>query len=759
MSNIKINLNQFKHVKSTPASTTLQHPDGHQITLAHSALSKQNQQALTALSKIPKDVATADQHRESQSDQLCSGGEVKMAGGGIFDDLPNPFATNPANSAPAATGHAMSADDRERYFGREPKPPLPKAQTSDSDSGAAQLGASYNEYVNGKANGGKIQKYAEGTPDQPIVSGSADAPYEQAPQAEAPSSEPSPQVKPASEPTNTDPNFEKKMLYNQQLSGIGGSVSQDDMFGPNGELPKNPVNPSVWNNVEASSQANQDAASEVGKRAELDKQTNAVKQQQMLHEKAVAQNAVNSKLGAPLVPDPGAPVTPNDESPAQDPGNATQQSLPDNSQPQQSNQPQQQDPMMQMPNAPAMLANAYSNEMQAANKTLQAQQQQIQANAPILSQAQQSQNEVMQQYQNTVKQMTAHQADLEQAVKDGEVDPEKFWHGDKNGNGSHSKLLAGLGMIIAGFNPTSNPNAAIGFIKSQIENNLNAQAKNLDAKQNLLRYNLMHMNNMRDAADMTRLQLADLTKMKLQEAANKTATPMAEANRLKAIGDINREFAPLRMDLDLRQTAASIAGMPVADAGSDVMRHASLAQMYEQMGKLDQANAIRQRIVPGIGVSRTGPVSDTNKAQMLEYNKLQNMFQQSLQFSNLSPAQKLDPRTIAAANTLHGQLIGEIKQAQHDGVYKPSEADFLTTQLGNSPTSLLSGFSSAPKVRELQQLKQHEYQNLLQQSGIPQYQGQQPQAQPQEGPVEGATATNHKTGQRLIFRNGRWQKQ
>ena len=54
MSNIKLDLKEFKHKSSDDKSTTLQHKDGHTITLAHKGLSKDNQAQLKALAEMGK---------------------------------------------------------------------------------------------------------------------------------------------------------------------------------------------------------------------------------------------------------------------------------------------------------------------------------------------------------------------------------------------------------------------------------------------------------------------------------------------------------------------------------------------------------------------------------------------------------------------------------------------------------------------------------------------------------------------------------
>lgn len=81
MSNFKLNFSHFKHVKSDDKSTTLRHPDGHEITLAHKSLSKPNQTALMALAKIGPQDETEPQAEEMKSNKMADGGKVQRFAG------------------------------------------------------------------------------------------------------------------------------------------------------------------------------------------------------------------------------------------------------------------------------------------------------------------------------------------------------------------------------------------------------------------------------------------------------------------------------------------------------------------------------------------------------------------------------------------------------------------------------------------------------------------------------------------------------
>lgn len=118
MSNIKLDFKKFKHLKSDEKSTTLQHPDGHTITLAHNKLDKNNQQQLKALA------GAKDQDKQPK--------EMKMADGGAVYAPEDQPAVIPEYLSPEAPTMAEAVVPREGYFGtNNPAIPVPQSETAE----------------------------------------------------------------------------------------------------------------------------------------------------------------------------------------------------------------------------------------------------------------------------------------------------------------------------------------------------------------------------------------------------------------------------------------------------------------------------------------------------------------------------------------------------------------------------------------------------------------------------------------------------
>lgn len=130
-----------------------------------------------------------------------------------------------------------------------------------------------------------------------------------------------------------------------------------------------------------------------------------------------------------------------------------------------------------------------------------------------------------------------------QAVADAKINPEQYWTGDKDGNGSHSRWLSAIGMILAGFDPAGRPNMAVQMLHHQMDANIQAQKENLGTKKTLLEANMKELKDHKDAELMTRMQINDMTQNQLAQAAAKSQSPLAAAAAQKANSFLQMEQA------------------------------------------------------------------------------------------------------------------------------------------------------------------------------------------------------------------------
>lgn len=280
------------------------------------------------------------------------------------------------------------------------------------------------------------------------------------------------------------------------------------------------------------------------------------------------------------------------------------------------------------------------------------------------------------------------------------IDPEKYWTGDENGNGSHSRLMAGIGMIIAGFRPGSSPNAAIDYVNKQIDNNISAQAKNLDTRNNLLKANLEHFRNLRDATDMTKAMSLDMATNAVNLAAAKAGTPQAQAAAARATADWAKQASDLSMQVSMRQMLMGLNG------GKGQSGNINATLNYMDMIKPGSAKHYRDRYVEGFHGIDGGAF-----AQQEIPERVRQEFGNMATFENaLKDLQNLvqnHPITmpLSQVKTLAEQKARTVQAYARDSllgtVYREGEQPLLDEFIAADPTSITEFFRTPTKIRGL----------------------------------------------------------
>lgn len=729
MSNVKLDLKQFKYLGSDGKTTRLRHKDGHELTLAHKSLSPEAQAQLQQLST---QVTTP-----LEADELKHKGMAE--GGKIAKQEPETCVSRPD------TGYG--------------------AVICKADGGSVQSNPSLTESKKGHKCEGKRfcmhcgsqmpQMYADGTPPGGVPDGDQAIPDPSAAQA-APTNTPDPDIS-ARQKADLDNKAAQasnlnavKQVYNQKLSASGNVVSQDDMFGPDGEAPKNPVNPTLWGQAKNSNSTEQLASQQMASRESMTKANDAIKSQQAAHEQAVAQNATNQELGLPLVPDPGAPDTgvQNQQKAGQVLSTGMQQGA-SNGMP----FPNTSDDSIQGPEAG--IAAGFQTQLAGIGKEAAAAgalgEQKAAIDQQHIENQQHAQQAFQQSYNNLEQERQAHIQD----IQNGFINPDKYWMGDAStGEGGHSKILAGIGMVLAGFNPTSNPNAAINMIKFQMDRNLEAQKQNLGAKQNLLAANLKQFGNLRDATDMTRIMQADIVSHQLDAASQKAMggpNGLAAARAMQMKGPIMREAAQVQFQMGLRHAMMKLSNGTGGDPSNTGPAEQMINMLYQYNPEM--AKQFAGRVVPGVGVSSSQTVEGPIRAQLLAHQKLQAGLadlQQWVKTHSTKLGNPLDPDYVTGESKVR-QLQANIREGVLGTVYREGEQPLLDKLLKSNPAGILKNNVTLPQLQQLQQSTQRDFDLTKKSVGIPVGQPQSPAGRDFSS-MEGKTGTQN--GRRFKIVNG-----
>lgn len=731
MSRIKLDLKQFKHIKSDKNSTTLQHQDGHQLTIAHAPLGKESREQLSALSKVATDAQTpANKDEARHKGMMAEGGETKKVSPQPSPS-PSPSAWDNIKSN-LTTG--KSKENKAWAEGGE-IPPGPDADHPDAGNGDifADVQKSMGLAKGGEichACGGPIHKMAEGGPtdtydfsQRPIV----DTDIGSMPQ-------------PSPEEIQESKQKQARQVYAQQLARnygqaeatmngtdqVNPAIPPEKLPGPNGEPPQDiDANASMQAKVALEQKQADDA-----KHKAAAEQQNYIKTQQA--------NEGAAMMGFPQKPLLGGPATDSRAAMAPEP---SKPSLPF----------PQASPSDSMQGPEAGIAAGFNTQIQGLQGQAKAMGALGEQQAAVHQERIKSQQQAMETFQHSYQELEKERQAHMQDIRDGFVNPDNYWKGDpKTGAGGHSKIMAGIGMILAGFNPTSSPNAAVNFLQHQMDQNIDAQKANLGARQNLLSANLRQFGNLKDATDMTRIMQNDVvTHMLEANAAKAQGGPNGlAANAAKqAIGPIMRESAQLQFQMGLRHSMMKLSSGQAGDPSNTAAAEQMVNMLYQYNPEM--AKQYAGRIVPGIGVSSSQVIPQEVRTQMLGRKNFDQMLNKYLAFAQ-SHSGSFNQKTEAEGKALAAELQGAYRQASNGGVFKEGEQKFIEKLIPEDPTQLFGSFRTNPKIKELIQSNHDQLNQLKAGYGMP-VQQRAPAAPSGEGKIY-----ENAKGERITLRNGKW---
>lgn len=743
MSRIKLDLSKVKHVKSDKNMTTLQHIDGHLITLMHKALSPDNQKQLTAMAKMTQTKSQAEEAEDQQPKKMAEGG-------GYEEDPrnPKPPKENPTEQRLNPKHDFNRKEDEERAKQNFEHPEKIKVMYADGGpvdekKDALNLSADfrrkqYNAEVynneserknfqdaadhfeqkaidigtqrkkareEGYADGGRVQQYSmltDETPDsEAFKNGDINKEVEEADNFVHRTENPNyqPPVKQEAVDPQIQPNPYTK-VYNDSYK----MLKLPDMGGANpGQLEK---------------YARQSALSAAETKQELDQANtrNLIEDQQLEHNAAVEENARRAKMGLPPIAIPAQPNIPAPEGAS---------NVPMVEAGAQAAQPQPQG----LPGAGSshdpegMLASGFNQRMAGINQAADVAGKLGQQQAEVLDKNIENKNIAEQTFKRNYQELENERQAHMQDIKEGYINPEKYWD-------NHSKIATGIGMILAGFNPTNSPNAAVNFLKMQMDQNLHAQEQNLNAKHNLLSANLRQFGNMKDATDMTRLMQNDIMTHELQSAAAKAQSASSKAAALQAAGVLQMEAAPLFQQFAMRRAMMNLAQNGATPGAVDHMLG------YMRVINPEMAKEMESRYVPGIGLAST-PLDQGIRKEMISKDQLntagRDLFKYSQTHTNLVPGTPEYNHGVTKAMAFQ-QMV---REGLLGTVFRESEKPLLEKFVKENPAGAFKAFKTQPQLKAILESNEMGLNSIKRNYGLPVSSPNPIQEQPQIKTVNG----------------------
>lgn len=484
----------------------------------------------------------------------------------------------------------------------------------------------------------------------------------------------------------TSPNLDAaKLQYNKLLYGVAGDPTANPppipgkTFGPNGEAPED-INPSVWEQAKAQSQN----AIENTDKQKADEQ--ATQRQEI-----EAKNKARMEIGQQPLPMP-ADLQPEQQTAPQPQSTPEPQQQPM----QQVAQPPHtttQQPLMQTPESIAQ--KGYEQSLAGINAEAQAKGALGAEQSKLLDQQAKAIQETQTAYKQNFDSLDNERKSLIADINAGHVDPEKFWD-------NHSRVAAGIGMILAGFNPSGGQNAVVKYLDNQMDMNLQAQKENLGAKKSLLEANLRQFGNLHDATQMTKIMQADILSNQLQQAAAKAANPMAKAAALQAAGDLQMKYAPQAQAFAMKRALMSLGtGESNKEAGST-----GHMLSYLDAANPEMAKAYRQRYfapfdVPGGKSLADREIPEAAMKDLTSHIKFDSAVKDLQQFvkthNTLNPMSQ--DYTTGALKAQELQAL--VRESLLGTVFRESEKPLLEAVVNSNPAGVMKMIKTNPQLEEL----------------------------------------------------------
>lgn len=175
--------------------------------------------------------------------------------------------------------------------------------------------------------------------------------------------------------------------------------------------------------------------------------------------------------------------------------------------------------------------------------------------AQVLGNAIEQQKTQQQQYQDHYNDLENERQAFQRDIQNNLIDPNHYLNSKDTGQ----KIATGIGLIISGMGAGAGkqPNMAMEFLNRQINNDIEAQKANLGARQNLLSANLRQFGNLRDATEMTRVMQTDIVANQLKQKAAAMQDPFAKARLLQEAGKLDLQTAGMVGQMAMRKSLLS----------------------------------------------------------------------------------------------------------------------------------------------------------------------------------------------------------
>lgn len=394
---------------------------------------------------------------------------------------------------------------------------------------------------------------------------------------------------------------------------------------------------------------------------------------------------------------------------ASDDGNQTEEEMQN---PQHTREDSTNPPAISEGNTSPNLYHGYQEQLSGLKENAQAQGALGQEQSKLYGDLSNTYSQMASDAQHHLGQIQNEWNALSQEVQSGRISPDNYWN-------NHSKIATGLGLILAGFNPTNQPNAALNFLKSNIERDTQAQEAEMGKKSNLLSHYAQMFHDVQDATQFINGAKAQSVAAQLNAAAAKSQNPLQQAQYKQLAGQLEMNYAPQAMGLAIKQSAYNALGS--GHSGANVTTALRLAGMN------DIANDFESRDVPGIGMAQV-KVPEAARDKLIAHQTLDTMARDMYNWASQHSGELrgLNESDINEGKTKAAALQQYYRAAINGGVFKKGEQEFIDGIVDSDPTKFFNGIRVLPKLKAVLDSNHAAFNVLKKGYGLPAQESQEP---------------------------------
>lgn len=349
--------------------------------------------------------------------------------------------------------------------------------------------------------------------------------------------------------------------------------------------------------------------------------------------------------------------------------------------------------------------------------------------------------QVHEETQSHLAPMVQEQQTFENDLNNGHIKPETYesLFGKQDTLGKIGTLF-GLLMSGAGSGLSHQPNMVMEMMNNQIKNDLLAQQESVGNRQNFLKINQQNLMNKAQigqintdtkikawAQSMTQQRAAAFQKLANDTMKLPAGSPQRDQQE-KVLAMMSPMIQSGNFDI-LSQAASAAAMQKLLFGGGNQAQAAQPEDAFQQrttglrmlggpQGE-KRAEDLESKHFPGLGQSSL-PVSPGDRDQIDTGMKFQRSMKNFIDWTanhsgDLSPSDKREGQALAA------QLQGQYRMVTHGGVYKASEADFISKIIDDNPTKFFNQIRVLPQLKAVQNDSQSQMDQMLKDKGFQGY--------------------------------------